>query len=268
MKNKKCYKCKIEKPISEYYKNKSQKDGYTGACKNCTKLDQRVYRQNNKKKIAKRNKNYRENNKETIAKQNKRYREDPKNQDKIKAYKEKYKKKNKKKIAEKDKQYREKNRDKINAKRRMCNMSDELIEKRRSQVKAYREKNKEKLNAYARKRRSQNPIYKLGHNISNYMRNCLKDKKEGRHWEHLVGYTAKDLKKHLESLWEPWMCWENYGNPNGDHTDCWHIDHVKPMSWFNFSSYEDIGFKECWALSNLQPKAGLSNISKNNRFVG
>jgi len=35
MKNKKCTKCKITKPINEFYKNKTTKDGYCYQCKKC-----------------------------------------------------------------------------------------------------------------------------------------------------------------------------------------------------------------------------------------
>ena len=35
--NFKCYKCKIEKPITEFYKNKTRKNGHQGYCKECHK---------------------------------------------------------------------------------------------------------------------------------------------------------------------------------------------------------------------------------------
>lgn len=37
---KKCTKCKMVKPITEFYKNRNSKDGYNYNCKECTKKSQ------------------------------------------------------------------------------------------------------------------------------------------------------------------------------------------------------------------------------------
>lgn len=76
----------------------------------------------------------------------------------------------------------------------------------------------------------------------------------------ILGYNVETLMKHLESKFEPGMSWENRGE--------WEIDHVIPDSWFNYSSMEDQLFKDCWALSNLQPMWKLENISKGARYAG
>ena len=40
------------------------------------------------------------------------------------------------------------------------------------------------------------------------------------------------------------------------------IDHITPLSSFNFETPDDPEFKAAWALSNLRPMWGPDNISK------
>lgn len=91
------------------------------------------------------------------------------------------------------------------------------------------------------------PQNKLSRNISTVIRYSLKGKKNNRHWELLIGYSLKDLMNHLKLLFKNGMSWSNYGK-NG-----WEIDHKIPINLWEFSSYEDKEFKQCWALCNLQP---------------
>jgi len=90
--------------------------------------------------------------------------------------------------------------------------------------------------------------------MSAQINNAIKGKKIGRRWESLVGYTAKGLIRHIEKQFTDGMSWEN--------RDKWHIDHIIPVSAFNFTKPEHIDFKRCWALSNLRPMWAKDNISK------
>jgi hypothetical protein len=93
------------------------------------------------------------------------------------------------------------------------------------------------------------------------MYHALKGKKGFRKWEDLTGYTLEDLIKHLTPQLKDPMTWDNYG-------EIWQIDHITPKSWYNYNSAEHPLFKECWALSNLQPKLSEDNRQKGNRFSG
>lgn len=82
--------------------------------------------------------------------------------------------------------------------------------------------------------------------------------KGGRKWESLVGYTLVQLKQHFEKQFTGQMTWENYGT-------YWWIDHKIPIKAFNFEKPEDIDFKKCWALKNLQPLEKIANIKKRDK---
>lgn len=126
---------------------------------------------------------------------------------------------------------------------------------------AWRERHYEHAKDLGRKaaqRRLQTPEGKLKNAISKGMRQAIIKGSKGRqHWESLVGYTVDKLRRHLEKQFQPGMSWENYGK--------WHIDHKIPVKAFNFSSPQDLDFKRCWALKNLQPLWRFANQSKHDR---
>lgn len=123
-------------------------------------------------------------------------------------------------------------------------------------TRAWRQRNREHMHEYAHQRYQGNPQVRLRIAISTTMRKSLRGHKSGRHWEDLVGYTLDDLMRHLEPLFQPGMSWETYGLYG------WHIDHIKPEVAFTYDSPDDPQFKECWALSNLQPLWAKDNMSK------
>lgn len=108
----------------------------------------------------------------------------------------------------------------------------------------------------ARKKERSSPEGRLSRNISELVRTALKGNKAG--WRSSVGWTIEELKAHLEKQFRLGMDWDNYGE--------WHLDHIKPRSMFSFTSPHDPEFKECWALSNLQPLWKWENLSKNNTY--
>jgi hypothetical protein len=47
----------------------------------------------------------------------------------------------------------------------------------------------------------------------------------------------------------------------------WEIDHVIPKNVFNYEKPEDIDFKRCWAINNLQPLEKHVNRSKKDKIT-
>lgn len=71
---KKCSKCFITKPISDFAKHKNNRDGLQFWCKNCYKISSKKYRDDNPEKRKKTQKNYRDANPEKVKKTNETYR--------------------------------------------------------------------------------------------------------------------------------------------------------------------------------------------------
>lgn len=70
----------------------------------------------------------------------------------------------------------------------------------------------------------------------------------------VLGYSKEELISHIITQFKEGMTLENYGK--------WHIDHIKPVSKFEFEKTSDKGFKECFALENLQPLWAKDNLKK------
>lgn len=109
-----------------------------------------------------------------------------------------------------------------------------------------------------RERRSKNPKYAIAARMSAGIYQALRGKKAGRSWEQIVGFKLKSLVLHLERQFLSGMTWNNYGE--------WHIDHIRPISSFNFVSEADPAFRDCWSLSNLRPMWAVDNRSKSARI--
>jgi hypothetical protein len=103
------------------------------------------------------------------------------------------------------------------------------------------------------------PFVKLNMLMSTSIWMALHREKAGRKWEKLVGYNAAELKAHLEKKFKKGMSWENHG--------FWHIDHIIPKAAFNYETAEDVDFKRCWSLKNLQPLWATDNIKKRDKLT-
>ena len=95
MEGKVCSKCGVWKPLEEYHKRKTSKDGRRSECKECQKEYRKQHYQNNKECYKEQNKQWREDNKEYRKEYEKQYRE--KNKDKIRECEKKREENNKNK---------------------------------------------------------------------------------------------------------------------------------------------------------------------------
>jgi len=116
---------------------------------------------------------------------------------------------------------------------------------------------KEVLKMRARRLRNGNTRLRINERMGSMIYQALKTRKNGHKWEDLVDYSLDELLAHLENQFKEGMSWGNTGE--------WHIDHIIPRSNFHFNSPDDIEFRECWALENLQPLWAADNLKKGSR---
>ena len=249
------YQKRYKEKNKEKIKESSRK--YRESHQNKIKAYDKKYQKDNKICIQKYNAERYKNNREEISRQTNEYYQnnkdrrkqyDSRNQQRIQKYQKSYQKDKQLEIKAQKNEYYEKNK-------------KDILAKRKEYLKNNAEKVKNSSNKCSRKRRK-NPIFRLNGNISNSIRSSLKSqslRKNGRHWESLVGYTVLELKEHLESLFQTEMTWGNYGK--------WHIDHRIPQSFFEIKKIGDVEFKMCWRLENLQPLWASENLSKSNRIL-
>jgi hypothetical protein len=128
-------------------------------------------------------------------------------------------------------------------------------EKSKAQSDKWRKDNPERFRELLAKRRER-PKHRIRDRIAQSIRNAIHTQKAGRSWESLVGYTLEDLVKRLKKTLPKGVSFEQA------MAEKYHIDHIIPVSAFNFSSTDDIDFKKCWSLSNLRSLPASENCSK------
>lgn len=98
---------------------------------------------------------------------------------------------------------------------------------------------------------------KINRLMFKYMRAAIHDEKDRVSlWETTLGYSADELRDHLERQFDRRMTWSNYG------VDGWHVDHIVPLTTFELDWFGCDEFKQAWALTNLRPLWKRDNFRK------
>lgn len=120
-----------------------------------------------------------------------------------------------------------------------------------------KEKRKEYIKEYARKKR-QDPIFKMSQSIRSRLSVWLKGKRlmKSKRTEEILGCSFYEFKQYIESKFEPWMTWENYGKYNGEKNHGWHLDHIIPIC--SAITIDDIMRLNHY--TNLQPLCSYLNM--------
>ena len=184
------------------------------------------------------------------------------NRERILRIKKQYQENNYETIRKKKKEYYLKNIEKILDKRKQwCKENPEKVkEDNKNYIKNNKEKVRERKRIYCKNKRKTDLRYNLSKKISRAVSYSLREGKNGRCWEDLVGYTANDLIRHLKGTMSNGYTWQDYIEGK------LHVDHKIPISAHNFTKPEHADFKSCWALSNLRLLPAKENMVKNNKL--
>lgn len=255
---KKCTKCGESKTNDEFHKSSKSIDGYKSICKKCVLLKEKerrntdLYKENyklyknsiseDKKKEYKRR--YYIKNKESILLKNKEYREE--NREKLSEYSKEYREENREKLKEQKKEYRSRPEVKEKSKQWWLDNPDKKKEYRNNSCK---DKEREYRKKWYKSYKNRKPYALAWRTLLNNTLKRMSKKKENETIK-LLGYSAIELKEHIESLFLEGMSWENYSE--------WHIDHIKMVSEFDKDTPVDI----VNSLKNLRPLWAKDNCSR------
>jgi hypothetical protein len=227
--DKKCSKCKEEKSLNLFNKDKNRHDGIYPICKICRK----IYNNKTKEHRKNRDKIYYETNKLKILNNKKEYHF-----------------KNKEILNKKSRIYSKNNRDKINA----CARKNYI--KYKENKKIYAKKNRKKINENRKKLYKNNPLFRISALLRTRLLECLDKKNLQKYtsFEKILGCSIIELKEYLTKQFKDNMNWDNHGE--------WEIDHIIPLS--SAKTEEDV--YKLNHFTNLQPLWKHENRSKGGKY--
>lgn len=219
----KCSKCKIVKPISEFAKANDRASGHKSQCKDCCK----EYRKTNKEKIAKTNAIWAENNNDIIKEKKQLYYQE--NKDVILTSNKKWRDDNKEYCSQKSKEYYLENKEDI---------IERCIVNNRVKYKTDR-------------------IFRIKDSIRKSIKRAFKNRSyiKGAFTTDILGCSSEEFKTYIESKFEDWMSWDNYGLYNGELNYGWDLDHIIPIT--SAKTEEDIYRLNHY--TNFQPLCSFTN---------
>ena len=217
-------------------------------------LKNKEYYLKNKELISKKQAIYYAANKEKMREVQNIYLSLPETKEKKKIYSKKYRKKNAKMLSIKHRAIRIKNAEAISEQKRgyYIRKKDHIIKR---------------TIAYAKKVSLANTKQGINFRIVRACRtrvwNLLNGNFKSASTMALIGCTGDELRKHLESKFEPWMTWENYGKRSTIKN--WDIDHIIPCAKFDLEC--PVQQHACFHYSNLQPMEHIANIKKRDKVI-
>lgn len=179
----------------------------------------------------------------------KKYREE--NREKIKEQQRQYYEINKNTLIENNKEYRKNNKEKISKQRKEYRNREEVKEHIKQKNLEYLPIKKNKI----KEKRKNDINFRISESLRSKFHKFIKGKNTSLSKN--LGCDITFFKKWIEYNFTDEMSWNNYG--------LWEIDHVIPLSKFDFSDSNSI--KICYNWINLKPLLKKDNIAKSNKII-
>jgi hypothetical protein len=242
-----CPKCKEDKDISEFRKNKFTKHGFDYLCKDCKQKYQKEYINRDRDKYLEKSKLYYTIHKETKNKKSVEYWRNNSEKRKLNT-----------------KKYRIKHAEEIKIRQEVYHKNPENREKINKTMREWYNKNKIYRRNKIKDKLGKNLGFKLSIILRCRINNAIKSQKFKKtrktgNIDNLIGCTVVELKNYIESKFLPTMTWENYGK-------YWHIDHIIPCNSFDLTNEEDQ--KKCFHYTNMQPLFATTQLINGIEYIG
>jgi hypothetical protein len=172
--------------------------------------------------------------------------------------------------------YHANNRPKVLSRKKNYYVDNHERERERSREYSKTENGRKKNNARSlrnhNKKIATDICYKLRKRCSSAIWKALKNNNSSKANNSILDflpYSMEELKVHIESFFESWMNWDNWGeyrvskwNDNDSTTWKWQLDHIIPQSTFIYTTMDSDEFRKCWSLSNLRPFSAKANLEE------
>ena len=162
----------------------------------------------------------------------------------VKEYMKQHYQTNKEAIAKKVMQYYHANKESVAKKKKQWQQANKEV---------LAEYNKQ----YQKKRRANDPLYRMMHNLRVGLGNAMNGTSKPKRTMELLGCSRRQFRRHLSARFTKGMTLENYGE--------WHMDHIIPVSSFDHHDPEQVAI--CWHYTNLQPLWAEDNLKKSDKIL-
>ncbi len=141
----------------------------------------------------------------------------------------------------------------------------ENLAKRKEYETLNKDEIKKRHRDYFRKRLKEDVVFKIKNKIRVSINQALKKTNTAKRIKsvEILGCSYEEFKYYLESKFESWMTWENYGKYNGSFNFGWDMDHIIPLS----SAITENDVVKLNHYTNIQPLCSKINrdIKKDNK---